>query len=95
MDWGTTHRDRSAQKKPHGNGQDWSFKGNHAKKGKFARVGKGPVDTLPRDRKTVVREPAVVYPASVLQAARERGVSVKSYLAMARLDIFLQQNSKT
>lgn len=85
MEWGITKRDHSAQKKPAGNARNWAAK--HS-------LGVGAGDTLPRDKKVRKIEPAVVYPASVLTAARKGGVSVKSYLAMARLDNFLQ-HSKT
>jgi hypothetical protein len=89
MDWGITHRDGSSQKSPHGNGQDWTFKGRNARK--FgAVVGKGPADVIPHDRKVVTKEKVLPVPPSVLQAARESGVSVKSYLAMARLDVYLK-----
>lgn len=53
-------------------------------------VGKGYADVLKRDATRRVEPALPKYPKEVLQMARERGVSVPTLLALAKLDNHLK-----
>lgn len=78
--FGCTRKDGSARLAPHAASRDWSFNGNHAKRGKFAIVGKGPREAVTRDRTAKRKEVVPKYPPELVQAAGSLGITCEKLL---------------
>ena len=90
--FGTTDRSGAARKAPHANTRNPGALNTASRKRHRdgAAMCDGPVGILKRDVTRRTEPVPSPYPLEVLIAARQRGVSVKTYLALAKLDNHLK-----